>query len=133
MSQKSWYVLRIVAGLYLMYLGIQIIRDLLNERPEDMVFKAAIAVVFVIVGAAYTAYSAKNVWKMNREVQAEVENDETEDADENAAEEDENSNLKIADDKKNNLQEEVSVIEVDTDFEDDTDKSELEVIDEEEK
>ena len=62
MNQKSMDVLRIVAGLYLAYLGIKSMMTALSDRPENMVFFLIMAVVFMITGAGYAIYAIKRVW-----------------------------------------------------------------------
>lgn len=136
MSQKSWYVLRVVAGLYLVYLGISIIRGLLSERPEDMLFKAVIGVIFIVVGALYVIFSAKRAWKINQEVQMDAVED-TEDAEVEETEDgDADSNREIAEDiecSEGDNTEESSLIDVEDDFEDESEESKIEAADEEEK
>ena len=36
MNKKSWMVLRIVAGLYLVFLGVQIISQVTKEQPNNL-------------------------------------------------------------------------------------------------
>ena len=70
MSKKSWYVLRIVAGLYLTYLGINLIRGVVADKPENQMFMLFMAGIFIIVGVLYAASSIKKVWAMRNETVA---------------------------------------------------------------
>lgn len=86
MNQKSMDVLRIVAGLYLAYLGIKSMMTALSDRPENMVFFLIMAVVFMITGAGYAIYAIKRVWSRRNEVSEDLE--ETEDLEESEDSED---------------------------------------------
>lgn len=86
MNQKSMDVLRIVAGLYLAYLGIKSMMTALSDRPENMVFFLIMAVVFMITGAGYAIYAIKRVWSRRNEVSEDLE--ETQDLEESEDSED---------------------------------------------
>lgn len=85
MSKKSWYVLRIVAGLYLAYLGIDLIRNVMAQEPKNKLFMIFMAVIFLIVGVLYAASSIKKVWAMRNET---AENNISEIAEDNDMDED---------------------------------------------
>ena len=50
MNKKSGFVLRMVAGLYLSYLGIALFSQAMRDKPSDYMMKAVIAVIFLGVG-----------------------------------------------------------------------------------
>ena len=50
MNKKSWMVLRIVAGLYLVFLGVQIISQVTREQPNNLALMICAAVLFIGVG-----------------------------------------------------------------------------------
>lgn len=117
MNQKSMDVLRIVAGLYLAYLGIKSMMTALSDRPENMVFFLIMAVVFMITGAGYAIYAIKRVWSRRNEVSEESEDleetkdlEESEDSEEPDAlveiEDSENSKEEIAEDNEEDDSEE---------------------------
>lgn len=54
MNKKSGYALRIVLGGYLTYLGIRILSEMIQQRPSNMTLMSVLAVVFILVGVAYT-------------------------------------------------------------------------------
>ena len=54
MNKKSGFVLRMVAGLYLSYLGIALFSQAMRDKPSDYMMKAVIAVIFLGVGVWYT-------------------------------------------------------------------------------
>ena len=47
MNKKSWMVLRIVAGLYLVFLGVQIISQVTREQPNNLALMICAAVLFI--------------------------------------------------------------------------------------
>ncbi|PWJ50805.1 hypothetical protein [Faecalicatena contorta] len=61
MNERSRFVLRIVAGVYLAYLGVKMIQGLIVDKPENMMFMFAMAVIFVIVGVLFILSSVKNM------------------------------------------------------------------------
>lgn len=61
MNERSRFVLRIVAGVYLAYLGVKMIQGLIVDKPENMMFMFAMAVIFVIVGVLFVISSLKNM------------------------------------------------------------------------
>ncbi|GAA0805602.1 hypothetical protein GCM10008910_42490 [Faecalicatena orotica] len=90
MSQKSWDVLRIVAGLYLAYLGVKSMMTAISDRPENMVFFLIMAVIFMITGAGYAIYAIRRVWAgRNEEPEAIEENEDFENSGEETAEDNE--------------------------------------------
>ena len=38
MNKKAWYTFRIVLGGYLAWLGIRMLIEMVNEKPNNMVF-----------------------------------------------------------------------------------------------
>lgn len=61
MNDKSRIVLRLVAGLYLVYTGIKLIQGLMADKPANMVLMSVIAVAFIIVGAIFSILSIKEM------------------------------------------------------------------------
>ena len=53
MNKKSGCALRIVLGGYLTYLGIRILSEMIQQRPNNMTLMSVLAVVFILVGVAY--------------------------------------------------------------------------------
>ena len=66
MNKKSWMVLRIVAGLYLVFLGVQIISQVTREQPNNLALMICAAVLFIGVGVVYAGVAISSVWKMSR-------------------------------------------------------------------
>ncbi|MGC4017941.1 MAG: hypothetical protein QM793_01000 [Muricomes sp.] len=77
MNDKGRSVLRIVAGLYLAYLGITMIRGVLEDRPENMVFIIVIAAIFAILGTFFVIWAAKGMLD-NRDQEPPQEQDNSE-------------------------------------------------------
>lgn len=61
MNERSRFILRVVAGLYLVYLGVKMIQGLMVDKPENMMLMLSVAVVFVIVGVLFVISSARNM------------------------------------------------------------------------
>ena len=57
MNKNTGYVLRIVLGGYLTWLGINILIQMLSEKPSNMIFISAAAVLFIVAGGSYAIYS----------------------------------------------------------------------------
>lgn len=53
MSDKGRLVIRILAGGYLVYLGIRLTRDVLSDRPENYVFLALAGAAFIVLGGIW--------------------------------------------------------------------------------
>lgn len=53
MNSKAGLILRIVAGMYLVFSGATLLRQMLTLRPSDYILKSAIAVLFIVVGVWY--------------------------------------------------------------------------------
>lgn len=66
MNKRSWMVLRIVAGLYLVFLGVQIISQVTREQPNNLALMICAAVLFIGVGVVYAGAAISSVWKMSR-------------------------------------------------------------------
>ena len=83
MNKKSGLVLRIILGGYLVFLGGSLLVHIIHMRPEDMVLKSVIAVIFVLVGGFYAFRNIKEMYQM---IKTESE-EETTVSDENDGEE----------------------------------------------
>lgn len=57
MNKNTGYVLRIALGGYLIWLGINILIQVLDARPTNTEFVCAAAVFFIGVGGVYAVYS----------------------------------------------------------------------------
>ena len=66
MNKKSCMVLRIVAGMYLAFLGIQIISQVSKEQPSNLALMVCAAVVFIGVGVAYAGAAIRSIFKMSK-------------------------------------------------------------------
>ena len=66
MNEKSWLIMRIVACLYVIYLGIKLVAGMLTDRPENMVLMMAAGIFFIVAGAAIVIFSVKDLLKLNK-------------------------------------------------------------------
>ena len=64
MNKKSGFVLRMVAGLYLSYLGIALFSQAMRDKPSDYMMKAVIAVIFLGVGVWYTIRNIRALYQL---------------------------------------------------------------------
>lgn len=64
MNKKSGLVLRIILGGYLVFLGVSLLMQMIQQQPSDMVLKSGIAVVFIAVGGFYAVHNIKAFYKM---------------------------------------------------------------------
>lgn len=77
MNVKSWFVLRIVAGLYVVYTGVKLISNVLAERPEHMTGMIMAGAAFAVIGTVIVIHSAREVYKLRKLDQSEAEEKET--------------------------------------------------------
>ncbi|HAX52762.1 MAG TPA: hypothetical protein DIW07_16310 [Lachnospiraceae bacterium] len=111
MNEKSRIVLRLVAGLYLVYTGIKLIQGLMADKPANMVIMSIIAVVFIIVGAVFAIFSIKDMRGL-KGIEASGEQSDEEEIQESEEPED---GLEIAEDDNNETDEERSTETTDED------------------
>lgn len=67
MNKKAWYTFRIVLGGYLAWLGIRMLIEMVNEKPNNMVFMCAMSVIFILIGSAYAVYYVKKMFDLKKE------------------------------------------------------------------
>ncbi len=74
MSKKGGNVIRIVLGVYLIYLGVNIFIEVVQKNPANSGFMGVAGGIFVIVGAVYAFLAAKKVFaEMKKEKNVEEE------------------------------------------------------------
>jgi len=61
MNMKPGSIIRLIAGGYVFYLGVQLIRQLQEERPSNMALLMVFAVLFIIVGGGIVIFAVKGV------------------------------------------------------------------------
>ena len=93
MNEKSWLVIRTVAGLYVVYLGYQIVSGVLADRPGNMAFMMTAGIFFIIIGAIIAIISIKSVIALRNKVQTEEEESSEE---ENSLEEEDSDEEEIS-------------------------------------
>ena len=59
MSKKTLTIIRIFIGVYLAVLGVRILMQITETRPNNMAIMGVLAVIFILIGAAYTVYTAR--------------------------------------------------------------------------
>lgn len=76
MNKKSGLILRIMLGAYLTYLGVDLVRTIMAEKPSDMMMKAAMGVAFIIVGICYAIWAIRGAWKLYKTANPDMEKEE---------------------------------------------------------
>lgn len=61
MNKNSGHIFRIVAGIYLIYLGVKILMDVTRKQPSNMVFMSVMSVIFIVIGALYAGTALKKM------------------------------------------------------------------------
>lgn len=61
MNKNSGQIIRIIAGIYLIYLGVKILMDVTQKQPSDMMVMAVLSVLFIIIGALYAGAALKKM------------------------------------------------------------------------
>ena len=61
MNKKTNYILRLMLGMYLAFIGVNLIRETLAAHPSDLAFKLFMGIIFVIIGAGYTIWIIKKM------------------------------------------------------------------------
>ena len=61
MNKKTNYILRLILGMYLTFLGINLIRETLVSHPSDLAFKIFMGIIFIVIGAGYTIWIIKRM------------------------------------------------------------------------
>lgn len=61
MNKNSGHIFRILAGIYLIYLGVKILMDVTRKQPSNMVFMAVMSVIFIVIGALYAGTALKKM------------------------------------------------------------------------
>lgn len=67
MNKKTGYVLRIVLGCYLAYLGVKIANQMIRSKPTNMAVMCVSAVIFFAVGAGYAIYCLKKLFDIRKQ------------------------------------------------------------------
>lgn len=110
MNNRTGYGLRIVLGGYLAYLGIRMLIQTVSEKPANMMFMGAMAVLFTVVGIAYVAYSVKKALDLKKAEQEPEPETET-------AVEEENAEQPAADGAAEDPEETQETEEIENDYE----------------
>lgn len=67
MKNKSGLVLRIILGMYLVFLGGNLLTEMVKMKPSDYMLKSFLAVIFILVGIGYAFHNIKAIYKMVNE------------------------------------------------------------------
>lgn len=61
MSKKTLTIIRIFIGVYLAVIGVRILMQITETRPNNMAIMGVLAVIFILIGAAYTVYTVRRL------------------------------------------------------------------------
>ena len=64
---KGRYIIRLIAGGYLVYLGMQIIQSIQEDPPNHYMIMYILSIFFIIVGIGIVLFSLRTLHKMNQE------------------------------------------------------------------
>lgn len=74
------FILKLILGGYIIFVGIVLQYEMFQERPSDMALKSAIAVIYIVVGAVYLFFAirqfvvrALQVKKIKEQIERETE------------------------------------------------------------
>ncbi len=76
MNDKTRGLIQSIAGIYIIYLGIQLLTN--PDRPDNYIIFMIIGVVFVIAGAGIVFLRMRSVFTVSQEEQMGDEDDDTE-------------------------------------------------------
>ena len=80
MNKKTNYILRLMLGMYLAFIGVNLIRETLAAHPSDLAFKLFMGIIFAIIGAGYTIWIIKRMVSSKKAEQAEQKREEAAEA-----------------------------------------------------
>lgn len=63
-------------GMYLAFIGVNLIRETLAAHPSDLAFKLFMGIIFAIIGAGYTIWIIKRMVSSKKAEQAEQKREE---------------------------------------------------------
>lgn len=80
MNKKTNYILRLVLGMYLTFIGVNLVRETLASHPSDLAFKIFMGVIFIIIGAGYAIWIIKRMLASKKAEQEELKREEAAEA-----------------------------------------------------
>ena len=63
MNDRTRTVLRVLAGGYLAYLGLELLKTMLKEQPDNMMLFVSVGLAFLAIGVALLGYSVSHYIK----------------------------------------------------------------------
>lgn len=78
MNERGRITIRIIAGGYLAYLGIDLIRNVITGKPDNALIFGAVGVLFLIVGAVVCVKSICDYRNCQKAEYEDTEEDESE-------------------------------------------------------
>ena len=72
MNKNSGHIFRIVAGIYLIYLGVKILMDVTRKQPSNMVFMAVMSVIYSDRCSLCRHSTEKDAWNFFQEKRADA-------------------------------------------------------------
>lgn len=78
MNERGRITIRIVAGGYLVYLGIDLVRNVVTGKPDNALLFGAVGVLFLIVGAVVFVKSVRDYRNCQKAEYENTEEDESE-------------------------------------------------------
>lgn len=78
MNERGRITIRIIAGGYLVYLGIDLIRNVITGKPDNALIFGAVGVLFLMVGAVVCVKSIRDYRNCQKAEYEDTEEDESE-------------------------------------------------------
>lgn len=63
MNNKRGHIIRAVLGGYLVYLGVRILMQVIENQPSNQTLMSVLAVLFLIIGGCYAGFSIRGIIK----------------------------------------------------------------------
>ena len=67
MNNKRGHVIRTILGAYLVYLGVRILVQVVQNEPSNSEIMGVLAALFIIIGGGYAVFSIRNLIKIYKD------------------------------------------------------------------
>ena len=101
-NEKFSYVIRVIAGAYLIYLAYQLIQGVMNGENENYALGIGGGVLFIVAGAAFVIFSIRGLMRGGQE---NAQNEETQETESGSAEPEEEPKKLATDEETENADE----------------------------
>ena len=64
MNNKSGHIIRVILGVYLAYLGVRILMQVIKTESSNSGVMGVLSVLFILIGGGYAIFSIRNLIKV---------------------------------------------------------------------